>query len=63
MQLILGSVFRHLLTLLAGGLISIGINEDDSANLVKAVEPVLTGAALYGAAQAWSLIDKKKGSR
>jgi hypothetical protein len=60
MQLIFGSIVRHLLTLFAGGLISIGINESDTANLVTAVEPVLTGAALYGAAQVWSLVDKKK---
>lgn len=60
MAAIIGSVVRHVLTLLAGGLIVYGVDEKDSANLVKAVEPILTGVAVYGATQAWSLVDKKK---
>jgi len=49
-----------LLTLVAGGLLTIGVSEHDAANLVTAAEPVVAGAVLYGASQAWSLIDKKK---
>jgi len=54
------SVVRHLLTLAAGGLLTVGINESDAANLIEAAEPVVAGAVLYGTAQAWSLFDKKK---
>lgn len=57
---ILLSIVRHLLTLVAGGLLTIGVSEHDAANLVTAAEPVVAGAVLYGASQAWSLIDKKK---
>ena len=60
MQLILFSVVRHLLTLAAGALIGIGVEESDAANLAKAAEPVVGGALLYGTAQAWSVVDKKK---
>lgn len=56
---ILLSIVRHLLTLAAGSLITIGVNETDAAGLVKAAEPVVTGALLYGGAQIWSLVDKK----
>jgi len=54
------SIVRHLLTLAAGSLVTIGITEDDAAGLVKAAEPVVAGALLYGGAQVWSLVDKKK---
>lgn len=54
------SIVRHLLTLAAGSLLAIGVEERDAANLVHAAEPVIAGAVLYGAAQAWSLVDKKK---
>lgn len=57
---ILLSIVRHLLTLAAGSLLTIGVTEDDAAGLVKAAEPVVAGAVLYGASQAWSLVDKKK---
>lgn len=57
---ILLSVVRHLLTLAAGGLLTIGVSEHEATELVKAAEPVVAGAVLYGAAQAWSVIDKKK---
>lgn len=60
MQLILFSIVRHLLTLAAGALIGVGVEESDAANLAKAAEPVVGGALLYGAAQAWSIVDKKK---
>lgn len=54
------SIVRHLLTLAAGSLLTIGVNEQDAAGFVKAAEPVVSGALLYGAAQAWSLFDKRK---
>lgn len=57
---ILLSIVRHLLTLAAGGLLTIGVSESDAAGLAKAAEPVVAGAIMYGAAQAWSVIDKKK---
>lgn len=57
---ILLSIVRHLLTLAAGSLLTIGVSENDAAGLVKAAEPVVAGAVLYGASQAWSVIDKKK---
>jgi hypothetical protein len=57
---ILLSIVRHLLTLAAGGLLTIGVSESDAVGLVKAAEPVVAGAIMYGAAQAWSVIDKKK---
>lgn len=57
---ILLSIVRHLLTLAAGSLITIGVAENDAAELVRAAEPVVAGAILYGGAQAWSVIEKKK---
>lgn len=57
---ILASVVRHVLTLLAGGLLSIGVQQSDADNLVKAIEPVASGALLYGISQVWSIKDKKK---
>lgn len=60
MPIIFASIIRHLLTLAAGSLLAVGVNESDAENLVKAVEPVVGGVVLYGASQAWSLIEKKK---
>lgn len=60
MGVFIGSIVRHLLTLAAGGLIVVGVDEKDSANLVKAAEPVVSGVLLYGLSQAWSLFDSKK---
>lgn len=57
---ILLSIVRHLLTLAAGSLLTIGVSESDAEGLVRAAEPVVAGAVMYGAAQAWSVIDKKK---
>lgn len=57
---ILLSIVRHLLTLAAGSLLTIGVTEDQAAGLVKAAEPVIAGALLYGGAQVWSVIEKKK---
>jgi hypothetical protein len=60
MPFFLTSIIRHLLTLAAGGLLTLGVSEYDAENLVKAVEPVVTGVLLYGGAQAWSIVEKKK---
>lgn len=60
MPLFIASVIRHLLTLAAGSLLAVGVTEHDADNLVKAAEPVVGGAVLYGISQAWSLLDKKK---
>jgi hypothetical protein len=57
---ILLSIVRHLLTLGAGSLLTIGVSESDAEGLVRAAEPVVAGAIMYGAAQAWSVVDKKK---
>lgn len=60
MPVFLASLVRHLLTLAAGGLLTVGVSEADAHNLVRAAEPVVGGAVLYGVSQVWSLIDKKK---
>jgi hypothetical protein len=60
MPIFLASVIRHLLTLAAGSLLTIGVSESDAHELARAAEPVVAGAVLYGASQAWSLVDKKK---
>jgi uncharacterized protein (DUF697 family) len=60
MPLFIASIVRHLLTLAAGSLLAVGVTEADADNLVKAAEPVVGGAILYGVSQAWSLLDKKK---
>lgn len=60
MPIILASIVRHLLTLVAGSLLTIGVSEADAHNLATAAEPVLSGAVLYGVSQVWSLKDKKK---
>lgn len=54
------SIVRHLLTLAAGSLLTIGVTEEAADGLVRAAEPVVAGALLYGASQVWSVIDKKK---
>ena len=63
MPLIIASIVRHLLTLAAGSLLTFGVSEADAHNLASAAEPVIGGAILYGASQAWSLVDKKKKKR
>ena len=60
MEIVIASVVRHLLTLLAGGLLTIGVSEADSHQLAQAATPVVSGAVLYGVSQVWSLKDKKK---
>jgi hypothetical protein len=60
MNLFLASVVRHLLSALAGSLVYIGVTDHDATSFVQAAEPVVTGAIVYGAVQAWSLVDKKR---
>lgn len=60
MPFFLASVIRHLLTLAAGSLLAVGVSEQDADGLAKAAEPVVGGVLLYGASQAWSLVEKKK---
>ena len=59
MPIIIASIVRHLLTLAAGSLLAIGVSESDADNLVRAAEPVVGGAILYGASQAWSIVEKR----
>lgn len=54
------SIVRHLLTLAAGSLLTIGVTEEAADGLVRAAEPVVAGALLYGASQVWSVVEKKK---
>ncbi len=60
MPILLASLIRHLLTLAAGSLITVGVQEDAAINFVSAAEPVVGGIVLYSASQAWSLFDKNK---
>jgi|TARA_R110000823_G_C15856521_1_gene492740 hypothetical protein len=60
MEIIIASVIRHLLTLVAGGLLTVGVSEAESHQLAEAATPVVSGAILYGVSQVWSLKDKKK---
>lgn len=57
---ILLSIVRHLLTLAAGSLLTIGVTEEAAQGLAKAAEPVVAGAVVYGVSQAWSIVEKKK---
>ena len=57
----LGSVLRHLLTAIAGILISLGvITEDQSQNWVDATIPVLVAVGFYAWAQLGSWVSKAK---
>lgn len=60
MELVIFSLVRHLLTLAAGSLLTIGVSEADTQNLAQAATPVVSGAVLYGVSQVWSIKDKKK---
>jgi hypothetical protein len=60
MELFIFSIVRHLLTLAAGGLLTVGVSEAESNQLAEAATPVISGAVLYGVSQVWSLKDKKK---
>lgn len=59
MEIIIASIIHHLLTLVAGGLLTVGVSEADSHQLAEAATPVVSGAILYGVSQVWSLKDKK----
>lgn len=56
----IGSIVRHLLTLVAGSLIGAGVSEHDATNLTQAAEPVVGGLIIYLLSQGWSFFDKKK---
>lgn len=60
MELVIFSIVRHLLTLVAGSLLTIGVSEADSQNLAQAATPVVSGAVLYGVSQVLSLKNIKK---
>jgi hypothetical protein len=60
MELVIFSIVRHLLTLVAGSLLTIGISEADTQNLAQAATPVVSGAVLYGVSQVLSLKNAKK---
>ena len=57
---IFGSVIRHLLTAASGGLIVVGVSEEQTQDFVHAAEPLVSGIALYLVGQVWSIFDKKK---
>jgi hypothetical protein len=60
MELVIFSIVRHLLTLVAGSLLTIGVSETDTQNLASAATPVVSGAVLYGVSQVLSLKSIKK---
>lgn len=60
MELFIGSIIRHLLTLAAGSLLTIGVGEVEAHSLAEAAAPVVSGAVLYGISQVWSIKDKKR---
>jgi hypothetical protein len=62
MSIIISSIVRHLLTLVAGGLLSVGVAKSDAENFASCAEPIASGVALYVLGQGWSLVDKKKKS-
>ena len=60
MELVIFSIVRHLLTLAAGSLLTIGVSEADTHNLAQAATPVVSGAVLYGVSQVLSIKNAKK---
>lgn len=60
MEIIIFSIVRHLLTLVAGSLLTIGVNEADTQSLAQAATPVVSGVVLYGVSQVLSLKNLKK---
>lgn len=60
MELVIFSIVRHLLTLAAGSLLTIGVSEADTQNLAQAATPVVSGAVLYGVSQVLSIKNLKK---
>ena len=59
MSIIIQSIVRHVITLVAGSLLAIGVTAEQSEDLANSVIPVAEAAALYGIAQVWSIKDKK----
>lgn len=59
MTSIIFSIVRHLLTGFAGSLLYIGVSESDAHTFLQSATPVISGVVLYGASQAWSIVDKK----
>ena len=59
MSIIIQSIVRHVITLVAGSLLTIGVTAEQSEDLANSVIPVAEAAALYGIAQVWSIKDKK----
>jgi|DEB0MinimDraft_4_1074332.scaffolds.fasta_scaffold175336_1 hypothetical protein len=59
MSIIIQSIVRHVITLVAGSLLTIGVTAEQTDDLAKSVIPVVEAAALYGVAQVWSIKDKK----
>ncbi|MGL5336151.1 MAG: hypothetical protein ACRC9R_08430 [Enterovibrio sp.] len=60
MERFIGSLVRHVLTLVSGGLLVIGVGDAESDKLADAITPIVSGAVLYGVSQVWSIKDKKK---
>lgn len=60
MELVIFSIVRHLLTLAAGSLLTIGVSEADTHSLAQAATPVVSGAVLYGVSQVLSIKNTKK---
>ena len=60
MSVIIKSIVRHVITLVAGGLLTIGVTQEQTDDLAKSVTPVAEAAVLYGIAQVWSIKDKSK---
>lgn len=60
MELVIFSIVRHLLTLAAGSLLTIGVSEADTHNFAQAATPVVSGAVLYGVSQVLSIKNTKK---
>lgn len=60
MELVIFSIVRHLLTLAAGSLLTIGVSEADTQNLAQAATPVVSGAVLYGVGQILSIKNLKR---
>jgi hypothetical protein len=60
MEIVIASIIRHLLTLVAGSLLTVGVSEAESHQLAEAATPVVSGAILYGVSQVWSIKSKKK---
>lgn len=61
MKTYLGSIARHITTMLAGVLVAHGLLEQDQTEVFSAVNgEVLVGVATYAIAQIFSLIKSKK---